>query len=91
MRPVPGKAIGGGSGGSQDLGAGVSAFVHNAVHTVQVMPPEQLLLLVVVVLDGAGVPPKGALATLDASGVRPDKRKPLQVTREGLVRACRAW
>src|SRR6478735_5490204 len=40
-----GKAIGGGSGGSQDLGAGVSAFVHNAVHTVQVMPPEQLLLL----------------------------------------------
>ena len=47
-----GKAIGGGSGGSQDLGAGVSAFVHNAVHTVQVMPPEPLLLLVVVLLMG---------------------------------------
>jgi hypothetical protein len=47
-----GKAIGGGSGGSQDLGAGVSAFVHNAVHTVQVLPPEQLLLLVVVILMG---------------------------------------
>jgi len=47
-----GKAIGGSSGGSQDLGAGVSAFVHNAVHTVQVMPPEQLLLLVVVILMG---------------------------------------
>jgi len=47
-----GKAIGGGSGGSQDLGAGVSALMHNAVHTVQVMPPEQLLLLVVVFLLG---------------------------------------
>ena len=47
-----GKALGGNAGGSQDLGAGVTAFVNNAVHTVQVMPPEQLLLLVVVVLAG---------------------------------------
>ena len=47
-----GKALGGSAGGSQDPGAGVTAFVNNAVHTVQVMPPEQLLLLVVVVLAG---------------------------------------
>ena len=47
-----GQAVGGGTSGSQDLGAGAAAFVNNAVHTVQVMPPEQLLLLVVVVLAG---------------------------------------
>jgi hypothetical protein len=47
-----GGAVGGGAGGSQDLGAGVTSFVHNAVHTLQVMPPEQLLLLAVVVLAG---------------------------------------
>ena len=47
-----GKALGGGTGGTQDLGAGVSDFVNNAVHTVQVLPPEQLLLFIVVVLAG---------------------------------------
>jgi hypothetical protein len=47
-----GKALGGGTGGTHDLGAGAAAFVNNAVHTVQAMPPEQLLLLVVVVLMG---------------------------------------
>ena len=39
-------------GGSHDLGVGISAFVNDAVHTVQAMPPEQLLLLVVVVFLG---------------------------------------
>jgi hypothetical protein len=47
-----GGPLGGSGGGSQDLGAGAMAFVHNAIHTVQVMPPEQLLLLVVVALIG---------------------------------------
>jgi hypothetical protein len=44
--------FGGATGGSQDLGVGAAAFVNDAVRTVQVMPPEQLLLLVVVILAG---------------------------------------
>ena len=44
-----GNTLGGGTGGTQDLGAGVSAFLNDAAYTVQVMPPEQLLLLIVVV------------------------------------------
>lgn len=43
---------GGNTGGSVDLGANATDFVNNAVHTIQVMPPGQLLLLVVVVLVG---------------------------------------
>ena len=41
-----------GGGGTQDLGAGAVAFVNHAVHTVSTMPPEQLLLLAVVVILG---------------------------------------
>ncbi len=42
----------GGGGGTQDLGAGVSSFVSNAVNTVSSLPPETLLLIVVLVVLG---------------------------------------
>ena len=40
------------AGGTQDLGAGASAFLTNALNTVSALPPEQLLLLVVAVFAG---------------------------------------
>jgi hypothetical protein len=36
-------------GGSQDLGSGASAFIQDTIDTMAALPPEQLLLLVVVV------------------------------------------
>ncbi len=49
-----GEVPGGGhaGGGSIDVGANVSQFVNNAVHTVSTMPPEQLVLLCVAVFVG---------------------------------------
>ena len=49
-----GEVPGGGhaAGGSIDVGANVSHFVNNAVHTVSTMPPEQLVLVIVAVFVG---------------------------------------
>ncbi len=52
MRPVPARRSVAAPVGPRISVRACRAFVHNAVHTVQVMPPEQLLLLVVVVLMG---------------------------------------
>ncbi len=47
-----GVAGGGGGGGTQDIGANAMAFVSNAVDTVSSLPPETLLLIVVLILLG---------------------------------------
>lgn len=41
-----------GTSGTQDLGAGVSAFVSDAVDTVSALPPEMLVLIAVVIFVG---------------------------------------
>jgi hypothetical protein len=46
-----GAAVGGG-GGSQDLTSSAVAFVQNGIDTVSRLPPEQLLVLVVLVFVG---------------------------------------
>jgi hypothetical protein len=48
-------AVGGGDrvgSGGADLGAGAVNFVNDTVHNVQALPPEMLLLLVVVIFAG---------------------------------------
>jgi hypothetical protein len=49
---VAGRAGGNGGGGTADLGAGASAFVSDAMHQISTMPPEMLLLIVVLILAG---------------------------------------
>jgi hypothetical protein len=44
-------AVGGG-GGTRDLGADVSNAINSAVHTVSALPPETLVLIVVLVFVG---------------------------------------
>ena len=49
------RAVGGGErvgGGGADLGAGAVNFMNDTVHNVQALPPEMLLLLVVVIFAG---------------------------------------
>lgn len=41
-----------GSSESQDLGAGVSAFISDTVDTVSALPPEMLVVIAVVILVG---------------------------------------
>jgi hypothetical protein len=42
----------GGGGGRQDLGAGVSAAINDAVHQVSSLPPATLVVIIVVVFIG---------------------------------------
>ena len=42
----------GGGGGTRDLGADVSNAFNSAVHTVSTLPPETLVLIVVLVFVG---------------------------------------
>jgi len=47
-----GGAVGGGSGGTTDLGAGAAQFVNDAVNTVSALPPTTLILIVVLIFVG---------------------------------------
>lgn len=47
-----GVAGGGGGGGTQDVGANAAAFVSNAINTVSSLPPETLVLIVVLIVVG---------------------------------------
>ena len=49
---APSGAVGGGGGGTRDLGADVSNAINSAVHTVSALPPETLVLIVVLVFVG---------------------------------------
>jgi hypothetical protein len=51
---VAGKATGGSSGGAQnvDMGASVSHFVTNSMHTISTMPPAYLVVGVVILFLG---------------------------------------
>ncbi|HEY4189027.1 MAG TPA: hypothetical protein VGM28_01280 [Candidatus Limnocylindrales bacterium] len=42
----------GGGGGTHDLGADVGAAFHDAVHTVSTLPPQALVLIIVLVFVG---------------------------------------
>lgn len=46
------RAGGGGGGGSIDVGGGVMDFINNTVDQVTSMPPEQLLLIGIVLFIG---------------------------------------
>jgi hypothetical protein len=50
-----GTGLGGtnpGTSGTQDLGAGVGAFISDTVDTVSALPPEMLVVIAVVILVG---------------------------------------
>jgi hypothetical protein len=51
---VAGKAAAGGGGGGQsvDMGAGVSQFVTDSMHTISTLPPAYLVIGVVVIFLG---------------------------------------
>jgi hypothetical protein len=51
---VAGKAVGGPAGGGQplDMGASVSQFVTNSVHTISALPPAYLVAGAIVIFLG---------------------------------------